>query len=61
MPGVAGEEVIHVTHWLGALITCPAIIGVKRNPVRSFIDRAAGMVPVPRSAICSYSSNSRLD
>ncbi len=46
-PGIAGPEIINFTHWLGAVITCPAIIGAGYTPVRAVIDRAAGFIPVP--------------
>lgn len=46
-PGISGPEMINVTHWLGALITIMAIIGVRDTPVRSVIHAAAEMVPVP--------------
>ena len=47
-PGVAGPEIINVTHWLGALMTSQAIIGVADTPVRRMIDRAASFIPTPR-------------
>ena len=47
-PGIAGEEIIHMFHWLGALITNPVINGEKFTPVRAVIDRAASFVPVER-------------
>ena len=51
-PGIAGEEVINFTHWLGALITSYDIIGVTSTPVRKMVDRAAEMIPTPRHALC---------
>ena len=48
VPGIAGPEVINVTHWLGALLTSAAIIGVADTPVRQMIDRAASFIPTPR-------------
>jgi len=48
VPGIAGPEVINVTHWLGALLTSAAIIGVADTPVRAMIDRAASFIPTPR-------------
>ncbi len=51
VPGVAGPEIIDVTHWLGALLTCRDIIGVVDTPVRRLIDRAAELIPTPRSCI----------
>jgi lactate racemase len=45
-PGVAGQEVIDVSHWLGALITSAQIIGARGiTPVRELINRAAALVP----------------
>ncbi len=45
-PGVAGQEVIDVSHWLGALITSAEIIGTRGiTPVRELINRAAARVP----------------
>lgn len=46
-PGVSGGEFLHFFHWLGALISCRKIIGIKDTPVRRMIDRALGMVGVP--------------
>jgi lactate racemase len=47
-PGIAGQEIIDMFHWLGALITNPVIIGTKETPVREVIDRAARFLPMPR-------------
>lgn len=48
-PGVAGPEVIDLSHWLGALITSRKIIGMPgTTPVRAVIDRAADLVPTER-------------
>jgi nickel-dependent lactate racemase len=51
-PGIAGEQIINFTHWLGALVTSMQTIGVKDTPVRRVIHRAAEFVPVPLLAIC---------
>lgn len=48
VPGIAGPQIIDVTHWLGALLTSMAIIGVVDTPVRHVIDRAASFIPTPR-------------
>ena len=48
-PGVAGPEVINVTHWLGAMITSSSIIGYQETPIRRVLDRAASMIPVAKS------------
>jgi nickel-dependent lactate racemase len=50
-PGIAGEDIIHMFHWLGALITNPAIIGTKHTPVRAVVEKAASLVPVERKCI----------
>jgi nickel-dependent lactate racemase len=47
-PGIAGQEIIDMFHWLGALITNPVIIGTKHTPVRKVVDRAAAMLPMQR-------------
>ncbi|MEV5705992.1 lactate racemase domain-containing protein [Actinoallomurus sp. NPDC052274] len=48
-PGVAGPEVIDLSHWLGALITSHDIIGTRGiTPVRAIIDHAAAMIPTPK-------------
>jgi len=46
-PGIAGPEVIHLTHWLGALLTNYQLIGSGYTPVRAVIDRAASMIDRP--------------
>ena len=46
-PGIAGPEIINLTHWLGALITNTRIIGAGYTPVRAVIDRAAALIPTP--------------
>jgi nickel-dependent lactate racemase len=52
-PGIAGSDIIDLTHWLGALITSYETIGRKNTPMRRVIDRAASMIPVSRHALCS--------
>ena len=46
-PGIAGPEVIDVSHWLGALQTNMVVIGTKDTLARRTIERAAALVPVP--------------
>jgi nickel-dependent lactate racemase len=50
-PGISGEEVLNMFHWLGALITNPSIIGTKYTPVRAVVDKAASLVPTQRKCI----------
>jgi nickel-dependent lactate racemase len=53
VPGIAGQEIIDFSHWLGALITSADIIGTRGiTPVRAMIDRAAEMIPARRLALC---------
>jgi nickel-dependent lactate racemase len=52
-PGVAGQEVIDLSHWLGALITSADIIGTRGiTPVRALINEAASLIPSERLALC---------
>ena len=51
VPGVAGQQIIDFSHWLGALITSADIIGTTGiTPVRALIDKAAEMLPITRLA-----------
>ena len=47
-PGIAGQEIIDMFHWLGALISNPHIIGYKYTPVRKVVDRAATFLPMDK-------------
>jgi nickel-dependent lactate racemase len=46
-PGVSGGEFLHFFHWLGAVIGCKKIIGIRDTPVRRLIDRALDLINVP--------------
>ena len=46
-PGISGGEFLHFFHWLGAVMTCPKIIGIRDTPVRRLIHRAAEKVDLP--------------
>jgi nickel-dependent lactate racemase len=50
-PGIAAAEIIHFTHWLGALITSYEVIGTADTPIRAVIDRAASLLPTPTSLL----------
>jgi nickel-dependent lactate racemase len=52
-PGVAGPELTHTTHWLGALATIEHVIGRVETPTRRMIEAAAALVPAP---VISFSS-----
>lgn len=43
-PGVAGPELTHVTHWLGALATIENVIGRVETPTRRMIEAAAEFI-----------------
>lgn len=47
-PGIAGPDIIDNTHWLGALATSYATIGVKDTAVRRVLHRAAELVTAER-------------
>ena len=52
-PGVAGQQIIDVSHWLGALITSAEIIGTTElTPVRALINDGAAMIPAETYAFC---------
>jgi nickel-dependent lactate racemase len=52
-PGVAGQDIIDVSHWIGALITSAEIIGTTAvTPVRALINEGAALVPAQRLAFC---------
>ena len=52
-PGVAGQRIIDVSHWLGALITSSEIIGTTGiTPVRALVNDGAALIPREKLAIC---------
>jgi nickel-dependent lactate racemase len=59
-PGVAGPEVLHFFHWLGAVITNPMVIGRQWTPVRRVVDRAAALVTLPKLCFCMVVRGVRL-
>jgi nickel-dependent lactate racemase len=44
-PGVAGPDLTHATHWLGALASIENVIGRVETPTRYMIEAAADFVP----------------
>ncbi|MEI2730899.1 MAG: lactate racemase domain-containing protein [Dermatophilaceae bacterium] len=53
IPGVASQEFIDMTHWVGALITSYEIIGTTGiTPVRAMINEGAALIPTRRLALC---------
>ena len=58
-PGVAGQKIIEVSHWLGALITSAEIIGTTGiTPVRALINEGAALIPAEKIAICVVTAES---
>src|SRR5438552_13145053 len=52
-PGVAGPELTHLTHWLGALATIEDVIGRIETPTRRVIEAAAALLS---SRVISFTS-----
>jgi len=52
-PGVAGPELTHTTHWLGALAGIENTIGQVETPTRKLIEAAAELIP---ARIISFNS-----
>ncbi|MDR1959317.1 MAG: lactate racemase domain-containing protein [Planctomycetaceae bacterium] len=44
-PGISNFKFIDFFHWLGAVITCLKVIGIKDTPVRRVINEAAKLIP----------------
>jgi nickel-dependent lactate racemase len=55
-PGVAGPELTHLTHWLGALATIERVIGRVETPTRHVIEAAAGKISTPVIGFTSVST-----
>jgi lactate racemase len=58
-PGVAGPELTHLTHWLGALATIERVIGRIDTPTRRLIEAAAAFVPTPVTALTTVSTRAQ--
>ncbi|MEN8904944.1 MAG: lactate racemase domain-containing protein [Clostridiales bacterium] len=48
-PGISGEDIINMFHWLGAVITNEVINGKKDTPVRKVLNYAAKFIDIPRT------------
>jgi len=62
-PGVAGPELTHTTHWLGALAGIEHIIGEVETPTRHLIEAAADLVPagvISLNSVVSREDNGRI-
>ncbi len=58
-PGVAGPELTHMTHWLGAMAQIENVIGRVETPTRRVIEAAAEFVPSPVIALISVSTREK--
>ena len=46
-PGISGPEMIHRTHWLGAMAGVVQTIGIQNTPARGMIHLVADKLPTP--------------
>lgn len=58
-PGIAGPELTHLTHWLGALATIENVIGRVETPTRHVIEAAAAFVSARVISFTSVSTRHR--
>jgi nickel-dependent lactate racemase len=62
-PGVAGPDLTHATHWLGALATIEKVIGRVETPTRHMIEAAADFVPaeiISLNSVVTRSDDNRM-
>jgi len=62
-PGVAGPDLTHATHWLGALASIENVIGRVETPTRHMIEAAADFVSaqiITLNSVVSRDDNDRL-
>jgi lactate racemase len=62
-PGVAGPELTHTTHWLGALAGIENTIGEVETPTRKLIEAATALVPariISLNTVVSRGSDGKL-
>jgi len=50
-PGIAGDDIIHFFHWLGAVVTNPMINGNKWTVTRKVVEKAASFIKMPHRLI----------
>jgi nickel-dependent lactate racemase len=60
-PGVAGPELTHATHWLGALAGIEKTIGRIETPTRDLIEAAADYVAAPITCFTSVVTRNESD
>lgn len=59
-PGIAGDEIIHFFHWLGAVVTNPMINGNKWTVTRKVVEKAASFVKVPHKLFAIVALDNQL-
>lgn len=62
-PGVAGPDLTHTTHWLGALAGIENIIGEVETPTRKLIEAAGDLIParvISLNSVVSRDANGEL-
>src|SRR5207244_12393807 len=62
-PGVAGPDLTHATHWLGALASIENVIGRVETPTRHMIEAAADFVPaqiITLNSVLTRDDNNRM-
>ncbi len=59
-PGIAGDEIIHFFHWLGAVITNPLINGSKWTATRRVVEKAASLINMPRKLLAVVAVEGKL-
>lgn len=53
-PGIGDTELTGYTHWLGAVLTIPGVIGVIDTPVRRIINHCVNLMKKPRKHLIAF-------
>ena len=59
-PGISGDEIIHLFHWLAGVITNVVINGNKWTPTRAVVEKAASFVTMPHKLFAVVALNDEL-
>jgi len=59
-PGIAGDDIIHFFHWLGAVVTNPLINGSKWTPTRKVVEKAASLITMPHKLFAIVAMEDKL-
>ncbi|MHC4116655.1 MAG: lactate racemase domain-containing protein [Planctomycetota bacterium] len=59
-PGISGDEIIHLFHWLAGVITNVAINGNKWTPTRAVVEKAASFIDKPHKLFAVVALNDEL-